>query len=97
MVWWHASSAERGFDWFGHGEQFLVSIDPSFKLDVYLVMGLTALVYVVRQGMLETSNVDAVGEMVNLMEHVRLFESQQKALKTTDDVLGAVTRDLGSF
>ena len=51
----------------------------------------------VRQGMLETSNVDAVGEMVDLMEHVRLFESQQKALKTTDDVLGAVTRDLGSF
>ena len=51
----------------------------------------------VRQGMLEASNVDAVGEMVELMAHVRLFESQQKALKTTDDVLGAVTRDLGSF
>ena len=51
----------------------------------------------VRQGMLETSNVDAVGEMVSLMEHVRLFESQQKALTTTDEVLGAVTRDLGTF
>ena len=51
----------------------------------------------VRQGLLETSNVDAVGEMVNLMEHVRLFESQQKALKTQDEVLGSVTRDLGSF
>ena len=51
----------------------------------------------VRQGLLETSNVDAVGEMVDLMEHVRLFESQQKALKTTDEILGSVTRDLGSF
>ena len=51
----------------------------------------------IRQGMLETSNVDAVGEMVDLMEHVRLFESQQKALKTTDDILGIATRDLGSF
>jgi len=51
----------------------------------------------VRQGALETANVDAVGEMVDLMEHVRLFESQQKALKTTDDILGVATRDLGSF
>ncbi len=51
----------------------------------------------VRQGFLEGSNVDAVGEMVDLMAHVRLFESQQKALRTTDDTLGAVTRDLGTF
>ncbi|WP_420456815.1 flagellar hook-basal body protein [Rubrivirga sp.] len=51
----------------------------------------------VRQGFLETSNVDAVGEMVDLMAHVRLFESQQKALRTTDDTLAAVTRDLGTF
>lgn len=51
----------------------------------------------VRQGFLEGSNVDAVGEMVELMNHVRLFESQQKALRTTDETLGAVTRDLGTF
>lgn len=51
----------------------------------------------VRQGFLESSNVDAVGEMVELMAHVRLFESQQKALRTTDETLGAVTRDLGTF
>ena len=43
------------------------------------------------------SNVDAVTEMVELIAHVRLFESQQKSLKTTDDTLGAVTRDLGTF
>jgi flagellar basal body rod protein FlgG len=51
----------------------------------------------VRQGFLEGSNVDAVSEMVELMNHVRLFESQQKALRTTDETLGAVTRDLGTF
>lgn len=51
----------------------------------------------VKQGFLETSNVDAVGEMVRLIEHVRLFESQQKSLSTQDEVLGAVVRDLGSF
>ncbi|WP_412069093.1 flagellar hook-basal body protein [Rubrivirga sp. IMCC43871] len=50
-----------------------------------------------RQGFLEGSNVDAVGEMVELMSHVRLFESQQKALRSADDSLGAATRDLGSF
>lgn len=52
VVWWHAASAERGFDWFGHGEQFLLAIDPSFKLDVYVVMALTAVVYALRQGVL---------------------------------------------
>ena len=51
----------------------------------------------VRQGFVAGSNVDAVGEMVDLIAHVRLFESQQKSLRTTDEVLGAVTRDLGTF
>ncbi len=51
----------------------------------------------VRQGFLEASNVDAVREMTDLIAHVRLFESQQKALQTNDDVLGAVARSLGSF
>ncbi len=51
----------------------------------------------VRQGFLAASNVDAVGEMVELIAHVRLFESQQKSLKTTDETLSAVTRDLGTF
>ncbi len=51
----------------------------------------------IRQGFLEGSNVDAVQEMVDLMAHVRLFESQQKALRATDETLGAVTQDLGAF
>ena len=51
----------------------------------------------VRQGMLESSNVDAVTEMTDLIAHVRLFETQHKSLTTTDATLGAATRDLGSF
>ena len=51
----------------------------------------------VRQGFVAGSNVDAVGEMVDLIAHVRLFESQQKALTAADETLAAVTRDLGSF
>lgn len=51
----------------------------------------------IRQGFVAASNVDAVGEMVEMMSNVRLFESQQKALKSVDETLGAVTRDLGTF
>jgi flagellar basal-body rod protein FlgF len=49
------------------------------------------------QGHLESSNVDVIAEMTEMIQHFRLFESQQKALQTTDSVLGAITRDLGRF
>ncbi len=49
------------------------------------------------QGKVETSNVDPVAEMTDMIEHFRLFESQQKALRTTDSVLGRATRDLGEL
>jgi flagellar basal-body rod protein FlgF len=51
----------------------------------------------VMQGHLESSNVDVIAEMTEMIQHFRLFESQQKALQTTDSVLGAITRDLGRF
>jgi flagellar basal body rod protein FlgG len=51
----------------------------------------------VRQGFLENSNVNTVEEMTDLIEHYRLFETSQKTLRTTDDLLGLVTRDLGRF
>jgi flagellar basal-body rod protein FlgF len=51
----------------------------------------------VLQGHLESSNVDVIAEMTEMIQHFRLFESQQKALQTTDGVLGAITRDLGRF
>ncbi|MFW5972462.1 MAG: flagellar basal-body rod protein FlgF, partial [Bacteroidota bacterium] len=49
------------------------------------------------QGHIETSNVDVIAEMTEMIEHFRLFESHQKVLQTTDQVLSGVTRDLGRF
>lgn len=51
----------------------------------------------VMQGYLEASNVEPVTAMTEMIEHFRLFESQQKVLQTTDQLLGRVTRELGSF
>lgn len=50
-----------------------------------------------RQGFLETSNVNPLTEMSQMITHFRLFESQQKALQTHDQILGHVTRELGKF
>ena len=52
---------------------------------------------VVLQGYVETSNVDAIREMADMIVFYRQFESQQKMIQTTDQILGAVTRDLGKF
>jgi len=51
----------------------------------------------VRQGFVEGSNVNPLSEMSDMITHFRLFESQQKMLQTTDQTLGAITRDLGKF
>lgn len=49
----------------------------------------------VLQGKVETSNVSPVTEMTNMIENSRHFEAQQKAIRTTDDVLSRATQDLG--
>lgn len=51
----------------------------------------------VRQGFVETSNVNPVTEMTDMIEHFRLFESQQKALRSADSMLSRATRDLGQL
>ena len=51
----------------------------------------------VLQGQLEGSNVNPVREMTDMIQHFRLFESQQKMLRTTDEVLSKATRDLGTL
>ncbi|ARA94809.1 flagellar basal-body rod protein FlgF [Rhodothermaceae bacterium RA] len=50
-----------------------------------------------RQGFVESSNVDVIREMTDMITHFRLFESQQKVIQTLDQVLGQVSRDLGRF
>lgn len=51
----------------------------------------------VRQGFLEQSNVDAITAMTEMIEFYRLFESQQKSIRTEDEILGRITRELGRF
>ncbi|WP_457651494.1 flagellar basal-body rod protein FlgF [Rhodocaloribacter sp.] len=51
----------------------------------------------VHQGYLEQSNVDAIGAMTEMIEFYRLFESQQKTIRTADEILGRITRELGRF
>ncbi|QXD16012.1 flagellar basal-body rod protein FlgF [Rhodocaloribacter litoris] len=49
------------------------------------------------QGYLEQSNVDPLRALTEMIEQHRLFESQQRSLRTDDELLGRVTRELGRF
>jgi flagellar basal-body rod protein FlgG len=49
----------------------------------------------VRQGFLETSNVDPAREMVDLTRTLRHFESLQKITSGYDDLIGSAIRRLG--
>ena len=49
------------------------------------------------QGKVETSNVDPVTELTNMIEIQRQFEAQQKTIQTTDGVLGRATQSLGGM
>lgn len=51
---------------------------------------------VVRQGALEKSNVNVTNEMVNMMEIMRNFESNQKILQSIDETLGRAVNDVGT-
>ena len=51
----------------------------------------------VLQGFIETSNVNAVREMTDMIEQFRRFESQQKSIQTLNDLLGQLVRDTGRF
>lgn len=51
----------------------------------------------VRQGVLETSNVNPIEEMTNLIQANRLFEHDLKALKTYGELLGREVNDVGKL
>lgn len=51
----------------------------------------------VLQGYVENSNVDAIGEMTEMITHFRIYEAHQKLLQSHDQVLGQVTQNLGKF
>lgn len=48
----------------------------------------------VMQGALETSNVNVVEELVNMIETQRAYEMNSKAISTTDEMLSFVTQQL---
>lgn len=51
----------------------------------------------VRQGMLETSNVNAVAEMTELLKATRLFEANQKIVRAYGDLESRSVNDLGKL
>ena len=51
----------------------------------------------VKQGYVETSNVDPIKEMVRMIETMREFESYQKAIQMFDNATSKVTNQLGSL
>ncbi|WP_150051170.1 MULTISPECIES: flagellar basal-body rod protein FlgG [Methylomonas] len=48
----------------------------------------------IQQGALETSNVNVVEELVNMIETQRAYEMNSKAISTTDEMLSFVTQQL---
>lgn len=52
---------------------------------------------VVRQGVLETSNVNPAEEMTNLIKANRMFEHDLKALKTFGELMGREANDVGKL
>lgn len=51
----------------------------------------------VMQGYYEKGNVQPLNEMVDMMRTMQTFESQQKAMRTTDEMLSRITQQLGRF
>ncbi len=47
VLLWHTSDA--AFDWFGHGEAFLLRLDPSLRPDIVIGMAVVAAVWLGRQ------------------------------------------------
>jgi len=51
--------------------------------------------YIVRQGYLETSNVNPVQEMVAMISCMRAYEAAQRAISAADAVLGKAVNEVG--
>jgi len=51
----------------------------------------------VRQGMLETSNVNPIEEMTNLIQNNRLFEHDMKVMRTFGELMGREVNDIGKL
>ena len=52
---------------------------------------------VVRQGIVEASNVNAISEMTEMLKATRLFEAKEKLVKTYGDLESRAVNDLGKL
>lgn len=52
---------------------------------------------IVRQGCLELSNVNVVGEMVNLISNYRAYEINSKVVQSHDQMIGKAVNDVGKL
>jgi len=52
---------------------------------------------IVRQGVIETSNVNPIEEMTNLIKANRMFEADLKAMKTYGEMMGRESNDIGKL
>jgi len=48
----------------------------------------------VRQGYLETANVDVIGEMAGMISALRAFEASQRALQANDETLAKAINEI---
>jgi len=51
----------------------------------------------VMQGYYESSNVSSLNEMVDMMKTTKMFESQQRVIRTTDEMMGRAASQLAKF
>ncbi len=51
----------------------------------------------VRQGALESANLNIITEMVNMIKIMRIYEANQKALQAHDDLLGKSVNEVGNL
>lgn len=51
----------------------------------------------VMQGYFEKGNVQTLNEMADLIKNMQMFEAQQRAMRTTDELLSQANRALGRF
>jgi len=66
------------------------AVDPELMVDDHASNN-------VMQGYYESGNVNPLNEMVDMMKTTKMFESQQRIIKTTDEMLGRAASKLAEF
>lgn len=51
----------------------------------------------IRQGFVESSNVEVLQEMVRMMAAMRAYETNQRAIQAQDDILGKAVNEIGTL